>query len=188
MSLFMLFGMLASNQYTLYKRLGFLKSVSDPNGQALRISQVYAATDKLKSQLYDETQKRDDLNSSATNSSDLEALLKSDLNKYQIMTGEKPVHGEGVKIIIEHVLVQTQLVDFVNALKNIGAEAMSINGVRIVSSTPIGQFANQNHFEINVIGNKDTLYDSTVRPGGAFDLIVNGSAQKMDDLVLPSVK
>ncbi len=188
LALFMLFGMLAANQYTLYKRLGFMKSISDPNGQALRISQVYAATEKLKTQLNEDSAKRDELKSSATNSGDLESILKSDQAKYKILSGKSQVSGEGVRINISHLLVQTQLIDFINSLKNIGAESMSINGTRIIGTSVISQFANQSNYEIDVIGNKDTLYDSITRPGGAFDLIVNGQAQKMDNLILPAVK
>ena len=188
LSVFMLFGMLATNQYTLYKRLGFLKSVSDPEGQAARISQVYASNEKLKDQLESETQKRDELRSSQSSSSDLEKLLNSDLNKYQIMSGRTQVEGSGVRIAISHTLVQTQIIDFINALKNIGSEAISINGIRLTSSAPVSQFADQNHFEILVLGNKDTLQDSITRQGGAFDLIVNGVATKMDNLILPAAK
>ncbi len=187
-AVFMLFGMLASNQYALYKRLGFLKSISDPSGQALRISQVYAATDKLKQQLAADNQKRDELKNSATSSNDLEELLLKDKNKYQIVSGGTQVSGSGIRITISHYLVQTQMIDFINALKNIGAEAMSVNGTRITAVTPIAQFAGQSHYEIDVIGSPDTLYDSVTRPGGAFDLIVNGQAQKMEYLILPAVK
>jgi len=187
-AVFMLVGMLAANQYTLYKKLGFMKSISDPNGQALRISQIYSSDEELKHQLDDLKQKRDELNDSAINNADLEKILSADEQKYSILTGKGVVKGEGIRIEINHTLVKTQLVDFVNALKNIGAEAISINEVRIINGTPIAQFENQPKYEIKVLGSKDTLYDATVRQGGAFDLIVNGSAEKVNNLVLPEAK
>lgn len=187
-AIFMLVGMLAANQYTLYKKLGFMKSISDPNGQALRISQIYTSNDQLKKQLEVLNTNRDELNNSALNNDDLSKILTSDQQKYSILTGKTKVAGSGIIIEISHSLVKTQLVDFINALKNIGAEALSINEVRLTNGTPIGQFENLPKYEIKVIGNKDTLYDATTRPGGAFDLIVNGSAEKVDSLILPEAK
>jgi uncharacterized protein YlxW (UPF0749 family) len=185
---FMLFGMLATNQYSLYKRLGFMESISDPNGQALRISQIYFSNEELKKQLTDLEATKSELDNSAVNSSDLERILQTDKQKYSILSGKGKVQGEGIRIEITHTLAKTQLIDFINALKNIGAEAISINEVRLINGTPISQFENQPKYEMKVIGNKDTLYDATVRNGGAFDLIVNGSAQKMDNLILPEAK
>jgi len=187
-AVFMLFGMLLANQYSLYKELGFMKSISDPNGQALRISQVYASNEQLKGQIEKLTMTRDELQNSTANNTDLENLLLSDKQRYSVLTGRGKVAGPGITIKIDHTLVKTQLVDFINALKNIGAEALSINGVRLVMGTPISQFENLPKYEIEVIGNKDTIYDATTRPGGAFDLIVNGSAQKSDRIILPEIK
>lgn len=187
-AVFMLVGMLAANQYSLYKKLGFMKSVSDPNGQALRISQIYNSDEQLKKQLSVLSANRDELKNSNQSNADLEKILESDKEKYSILAGTGKVSGEGIQIEISHTLAKTQLIDFINALKNIGAEAISINEIRLINTTPIAQFDNLPKYEIKVIGNKDTLYDSTVRPGGAFDLIVNGNAHKMDNLILPEAK
>ena len=187
-AIFMLVGMLAANQFSLYKKLGFMRSISDPNGQALRISQIYSSNDQLKKQLSILNTNRDELSSSASSNADLEGILTADKQKYSVLTGKTKVSGTGIRIEISHSLAKTQLVDFVNALKNIGAEAISINEIRLVNGTPIGQFENLPKYEIKVIGNKDTLYDATTRPGGAFDLIVNGSADKSDTLILPETK
>jgi len=187
-AIFMIVGMMAMNQYGLYRKLGFMKSVSDPNGSALRISQLYNSNEALSKQIAEEQTKLDDLKSASTNSKDLEKLLQADKSKYSIISGKTGVTGPGVQVTIDHDLVASQLVDFVNAIKNIGAEAISLNGVRLTNQTPIKQFANQNPFTMLIIGNPDTLYDSIVRQGGAFDLIVNGKAEKSESLVLPAAK
>lgn len=187
-AVFMLFGMLAANQYSLYKKLGFMKSISDPNGQALRISQLYTSNDQLKKQLADLTANRDELTNSTSSNADLESILLSDKRKYSVLTGKGKVTGTGIRIQIDHSLAKTQIIDFVNALKNIGAEAISINEIRLIDGTPLAQFDQLPKYELKVIGSKETLYDATTRPGGAFDLIVNGSAEKIDNLTLPAAK
>jgi uncharacterized protein YlxW (UPF0749 family) len=187
-AIFMVVGMMAVSQYSLYRKLGFMKSVSDPSGSAMRISQLYNSNEDLQKQILDEQTKLDELKSASTNSKDLEKLLQDDKNKYSIISGKTAVTGPGVLVTINHDLVASQIVDFVNAIKNIGAEAISLNGVRLIAQTPIKQFEGQNPYTMMIIGNSDTLYDSIVRPGGAFDLIVNGKAEKSDSLVLPKAQ
>jgi uncharacterized protein YlxW (UPF0749 family) len=46
-------------------------------------------------------------------------------------------------------------------------------------------FADQPNYQIKVIGNKEVLYDSLMRPGGIFELIINGTAEKSDNIILP---
>lgn len=184
-AIFMIVGMMAVNQYSLYRKLGFMKSVSDPSGSAMRISQLYNSNEDLQKQITEEQTKLDELKNASSNSKDLEKLLQDDKNKYSIISGKTSVSGPGVKVTISHDLVASQIVDFVNAIKNIGAEAISLNGVRLIAQTPIKQFEGQNPYTMMIVGNSDTLYDSIVRPGGAFDLIVNGKAEKSDSLVLP---
>ena len=187
-AIFMVVGMMAVSQYSLYRKLGFMKSVSDPSGSAMRISQMYNSNEDLQKQILDEQTKLDELKSASTNSKDLEKLLQDDKNKYSIISGKTSVVGPGVLVTINHDLVASQIVDFVNAIKNIGAEAISLNGVRLIAQTPIKQFEGQNPYTMMIVGNSDTLYDSIVRPGGAFDLIVNGKAEKSSSLVLPKAQ
>lgn len=187
-AIFMVVGMMAVNQYSLYRKLGFMKSVSDPSGSAMRISQLYNSNEDLQKQITEEQTKLDELKSASSNSKDLEKLLQDDKNKYSIISGKTSVAGQGVLVTINHDLVASQIVDFVNAIKNIGAEAISLNGVRLIAQIPIKQFEGQNPYTMMIVGNSDILYDSIIRPGGAFDLIVNGKAEKSNSLVLPAAK
>ena len=187
-TIFMVLGMMGMSQYSLYKKLGFVKSLSDPSGSALRISKMYTTNEDLKKQISELTLKRDELNSSAVGSKELEQILLNEKEKYLLLSGATEVIGPGVLIKINHFLVPSQLIDFINAIKNISAEAISINGERLTPTTSISHFANQSSYTIQVVGNKDALYESITRSGGAFDLIVNGQAEKMDELILPKAK
>jgi len=104
------------------------------------------------------------------------------LDQMRIMDGTQAVQGPGIHITIddrqqEHKVVlpltTEQLTDSVNILRLAGAEAISINGQRIVATTSIvmsgGSTILVNQvpinrvegvpYEIDAIGNQDVLYD-----------------------------
>ena len=82
---------------------------------------------------------------------------------------------------IEYYLVHAgDLVEVVNALKNAGAEAISINGQRITNSTAIYCAGNvvkvngekiSSPIEIKAIGSPELLYGSMTIPGGYIELL-----------------
>ena len=90
------------------------------------------------------------------------------------------------------------LVDVVNELFNAGAEAISINDQRIVSTTSIicnGNIVRINNekisvpFVIKAIGSPDALYDTMMRPDGYLDLMqdykIKLTVEKKDDITVP---
>jgi len=187
-AIFLLLGLIVANQYVLYSRIGFANLGDDPEGTALRISGLYSDNEKLRSQIDERQTQLNELQNASISSNDLQRLLQKDRQKYRIITGEGVVEGSGVIINVDHRMVLTQIIDFVNALKNSGAEAISINEKRIVVDTPLNEFDGKNVFLIKVIGDKETLYSSLTRPGGIFELIINGTAERSDNIVLPKVE
>jgi len=106
--------------------------------------------------------------------------LLAELAQLQMVEGTQAVEGPGIQISIDdrdkkvlYPLSTDDLATMINTLKFAGAEAISINGQRIVSSTAIvlsGSstiFVNQvpiNRadgipYELSVIGDQDTLFD-----------------------------
>mgnify|MGYP001121682455 CR=1 FL=1 len=176
-----------ANQYVLYSRIGFANTQDDPEGTALRISRLYSDNEKLRKQVNERQSQLSDLQDASTSSGDLQQLLEADQRKYKVMIGDGVVEGSGVIVNIQHTMVLTQLIDFVNALKNSGADSISINEKRITVDTALNEFDGKNAFYIKVIGDKEVLYSSLTRPGGVFELIMNGTAERSDNLVLPKV-
>lgn len=112
------------------------------------------------------------------------------LNENNRLLGYTAVKGNGVVIVLadnkgivnekstdvsEYVLHYNDLMQVVNALKNAGAEAISINGQRIVSTTAIVCIGNvisingekvANPFEIKAIGDQEKLYGGVTMLGG----------------------
>lgn len=85
------------------------------------------------------------------NTSELEETLQSELLKYKMFSGAQAVHGPGIKVIINDgnrplydgenindILVHdADIVMVVNELRRAGAEAIAVNGQRIVNTTEI---------------------------------------------------
>lgn len=110
--------------------------------------------------------------------------------------GLSDVTGEGVEITLQdnqdvttetatndisyYVVHDIDILSVVNELKNAGAEAISINGERIINTTSItcaGNVAQINGekvgapFIIKAIGKSETLYEALNRPGGYIELL-----------------
>jgi len=185
--IFLIVGILVTNQYIIYTKIGSIKTAQDPQMLAVRVSQLYFDNQKLQEQFDERTMHKSDLQNSATNNLDTQRILEKEKDNYEIILGTTQVEGPGVIVTINHTLVTSQLVDFVDALRNSGSEAVSINEKRVLTNTPMNQFDGQPNYVVKVIGDVDVLFDSLNRPGGILDLVATGKVEKQDDLVLPKI-
>lgn len=115
-------------------------------------------------------------------------LLEEEVKKSNMLLGNTDVVGEGIIIRIENnirydeqessIISTSDLIDLVNELKLAGAEAISINGERIVSKSDIfnvGNFVCINGqrttppYEIRAIGDKTYLESALRIKGGYID-------------------
>ncbi len=71
-----------------------------------------------------------------TGGADTQAIEK-ELTILRVAAGLLPVHGPGLEIRIEGPVMDFELQDALNNLRNAGAEAAALNGYRIVDGTPI---------------------------------------------------
>lgn len=165
---------------------------SELKSEILKTSEKYEnlsqELDKLEKQLEEER-----LNSTSNNSN--LAILEESIKEKNIALGLTDVTGTGVEIIlkdgnssgINNIFVNTSdllvhdgdLIHVVNELFNAGAEAISINGQRIVSTTAIECDGNViringtkigSPFEILAIGYPEQLAGIT-RPGGYLEVL-----------------
>ncbi len=148
--------------------------------------------------------------SSIENNSDLE-LKEEELKKAEEIAGLTEVSGPGVTIMLTDsdieigavldasrlIVHDIDILSVINELKNAGAEAISINDQRIVSTTGIicgGNIIDINGqkvgapFEIKAIGLPEQLA-AVDRPGGYLDIMRQDSIQvefeKVDNLTIP---
>src|ERR1700738_3156366 len=71
-----------------------------------------------------------------TGGADAQAIQK-ELTTLRVVNGEVPVHGPGLQIRIDGTIMDFELQDALNNLRNAGAEAIALNGQRIISSTSV---------------------------------------------------
>ena len=102
--------------------------------------------------------------------------LVAELNRVKLLNGLVEVSGPGVELLVDGPLNALDLQDLINELRNAGAEAISLNGHRlvvhavwgtesggqiVVDGYPIGR-----PYCLQAIGDPDTLETALLRPGG----------------------
>jgi uncharacterized protein YlxW (UPF0749 family) len=101
--------------------------------------------------------------------------ITSDLQRVRAYAGLEPVGGPGVTISIRGPIDGPGVEGLINELRNAGAEAIAVGGVRIVTGVVITGTPGQAHvadtslgdaFELDAIGAPDKLTGSLTRSGG----------------------
>ncbi|HET9495995.1 MAG TPA: DUF881 domain-containing protein, partial [Chloroflexia bacterium] len=116
-------------------------------------------------------------------SADVEAL-EENLRALRIANGDAPVSGPGVSVLVEGDANLVELQDLVNELRNASAEAVAVNGVRVVARSAIigaenGRIAIDRQalsppYTLEAIGDPDTLVGALERKGGLIALLEAG--------------
>lgn len=155
--------------------------------------------------------KLDKLRETASTSSEASENVKTSLEQNNMALGFTEVIGSGITITLKDAEVATNkldlssslvhysdLIEVINALKNAGAEAVSVNGERIVNATAItcaGNIIKINNekvgvpFVINAIGSSEKLYGALTMHGGYIDKLIDDGVkveiEKKDTITIP---
>lgn len=154
--------------YSTMRRSDLVQVLDQLNGNAAtlrtQISQQQAVVNRLKS--------------SASNRQAAQEQARKRLAELQILAGTAPATGPGIKISIvdpEVKVTAALLLDAVEEMRDAGAEAISINGVRVVASTwfagepgsiQVNGQTIQAPYEITVIGEPHALEEGARFRGG----------------------
>jgi uncharacterized protein YlxW (UPF0749 family) len=101
--------------------------------------------------------------------------LAGDLARIRAWAGLTPVSGQGIAITVRGQIGGDGVEDLLNELRNAGAEAISVDGVRIVTGVVVagapGSLSVENNaigeaFEIRAIGSPQILTGTLTRTGG----------------------
>ena len=156
-----------------------------------RYEEVLAKTEEIEAKI-------EEYNEELKNNNDLTELLTSELEEAEMYAGYTDLVGEGIIITLSDTdtsqVEASDLITLVNELKNAGAEAISINGERVVTTTDIVDieykyiFINTNSTEsgvlriyspytIKAIGNQKYLESAiTVKYGYIDQMEANGKS------------
>lgn len=170
--------------------VGGLIPVAKAAGLEQQLKQVRAEKETVTQEYLDLEAQLKDIEKENTSENALMQSMTSDLEKYKMSAGVVDVKGPGVIITVDDpvpteenpgdgystiMLRYDLLLGLVNKLKDAGAEAISINGQRIITSTEIslaGDNVNINTiptappYTIKAIGNASTIESTlTIRYG-----------------------
>lgn len=153
----------------------------------VEIEQYKKQKDELQKSLNDLQDKIKSYEQSAANSNDQNKNMLAELETTRLLTGEKDVQGPGIVLYLDPLtkilsndiggerLTDKHLVYIVNELVYAGAEAVSINDIRITPTTGIRTAGNyiligdekispSSRITIKAIGDKKLLYDALSFP------------------------
>lgn len=149
--------------------------------------------DNMVVELEKSTKKLEEIRKKAEENVNSEYKLAEKLKENDILIGLTDVKGEGITIVAkdatptiatddlnQFLVHDSDLRELINELANAGAEAIEINGQRIVISSCITCAGNvitingeriSSPFTIKAIGNSDVLYGALMRPGGYIQIM-----------------
>jgi uncharacterized protein YlxW (UPF0749 family) len=171
-------------------------AAQDDTSIALLINDLNKANNQLLQQSTDLSQQEAQLHQSlSSGGADAQGIQKT-LTTLNLVDGVVPVHGPGLTIRIQGSVMDFELQDLLNSLRQAGGEAFSVNSYRVISSTPIISKGNDlmvdgrsigSTLVLNVIGDPDQL-------GPAADLAVTSlqtriqiDIQRKTDLAITEV-
>lgn len=130
-------------------------------------------------------------------SNNQEALdsVKTEIEKYRILTGRVDISGPGVTMKIDGDIKAIWLTDIVNELFSAGAESVSVNSIRLTNNTigfdtiPNGQILLNGvilnkPYEISAVGEKSVLKEALEQPEG----IIERMNRSINDAVIELVE
>jgi uncharacterized protein YlxW (UPF0749 family) len=87
----------------------------------------------------DLSQEEQQLSSSVNSPNAARQQLQQQLSQLQVVNGTIPVHGPGVELRVGFKMQTFEIQDLSNALRQLGAEALSVNAHRLTARTLIGE-------------------------------------------------
>lgn len=156
---------------------------------AVEIEKLAKSNSAMKVKITELTGDYNDYVINATSQNNYTKYL-AETNNYDEINGVSELSGQGVEINIDGNLSTAQLVDLINAIKNIGTEVISINGVRIILYTYINSDTFASPYKISALGNSNLLESALTRKGGIIEQIkdknIDITISKKDMLIVPS--
>jgi len=138
-----------------------------------------------------------------TNREENSAALQAELNRLLVLTGGAEVAGPGVRVDVSGQINPLDMQDLINELRNAGAEAIALDGRRIIVQSVVARAGSDLVLDgvhlisphvLEAIGEPETLEKALLRPGGLVGLLeyaypgLKVTVAKADSLSLPAQK
>jgi uncharacterized protein YlxW (UPF0749 family) len=171
-------------------------AAQDDTSVALLINDLNRANNQLIQQGAALSQQEAQLRQALTaGGADIQAIQKEFVTLREV-NGEVPVHGPGLQIRIDGTIMDFELQDALNNLRNAGAEAIALNGYRIVGSTPvqshgdnllISGHAVHSPLSLLVIGDAEQLGPAADLSASSLQTRVQVQIQRQTDIAITEV-
>jgi uncharacterized protein YlxW (UPF0749 family) len=167
------------------------------------VANLNTSNQLLRTETANLEQQLSQLTSTQAQGSTVVGQIQDDLHRIQGWAGLLPVRGPGVQITVTGPINGPSTEDLMNELHNAGAEAIAVDGVRVVPGSvvagPARGLSIEDHalddpFEIDVIGSKEALTGSLTRAGGiiaqlaATNPAVSLTVTPVDNLLIPATQ
>lgn len=178
-----LLGFLLATQLRVHQGLGQRLAIERESDLVRILSDLSARSDDLLEEIVD---LRIQLAEAQTSTERTQVLIQNaadELESLEILLGTVPVRGPGVRIVVtdpESAVGPDALVDVLQELRDAGAEAVQVGGVRVVASTAvtgrpgalsIGGRSIRAPYVVEAVGSRETLAEAMRIPGGVVDSI-----------------
>ena len=107
--------------------------------------------------------------------------LVDELNRVRVLNGAVEVSGPGVELLVDGPLYAADLQDLVNELRNAGAEAIAVNGQRLIACSVfrtgeadtliLDGMTIRRPYQLEAIGDPDTIETALLRHGGLVSVL-----------------
>jgi uncharacterized protein YlxW (UPF0749 family) len=168
----------------------------DDTSVALLINDLNRANNQLMQQSAALAEQQAQLQQALTSGGADSQALSKELTTLREVNGAAPVHGPGLEIRISGPVMDFELQDALNNLRNAGAEAISLNGYRIVGSTPVvsrgdilmvAGHAVSTPLVLRVIGDAEQLGPAADLSASSLQTRVQVDIQRKSDLAITEV-
>jgi uncharacterized protein YlxW (UPF0749 family) len=167
------------------------------------IANLNAGNDRLRDELTDLQRQEQKLKEAHDRGQTTVGDLGTDLSRIHAWSGLTPVTGQGISILITGQIGGDGVEDLLNELRNAGAEAIAVDGVRIVTGSVVAgapdALSVENHpigatFEIRAIGSPQILTGTLTRTGGVIAQVISTyeaaqiTVTPLDTMTLPATE
>jgi uncharacterized protein YlxW (UPF0749 family) len=171
-------------------------AAQDDTSVALLINDLNRANNQLIQQAVVLEEQQTQLHQALTSGGADSKALSKELTTLREVNGAVAVHGPGLEIRIQGPVMDFELQDALNNLRNAGAEAISLNGYRIISSTPVVSRGDtlmiaghvvSTPLVLRVIGDAEQLGPAADLSASSLQTRVQVSIQRKSDLAITEV-
>jgi len=141
----------------------------------LLVANVSTRNDQLRGEVADLGRQLDSIVAAQARGDTSAGQLRADLVRIRIWSGVDAAEGQGVRVVLRGPATANVLADLLNELRNAGAEAIAVGGVRVVPATIAGGAPGAvsvedtllvDPLEVVAIGNAATITGTLTRAGG----------------------